>query len=227
MDKKTILIVEDNFLNRRLTRKYLNENQYEVLEAKNATEAKNLLKKEKIELVILDINLGTDNENGIQLAETINEKYFTPFIFLTAYENSEMIQKAISTRPYSYLTKPFKRIDLISSIEIALNQSAQFKQKPYIIVRDEDYHTKLQFDDIEFIESDGNYLIFHTLDKKYKSRSTIKQILEVLPSTQFAQTHRAFVVNKSKIEKYSTKSIVINQQMIPISKKYITQPTEL
>src|SRR5690606_42125906 len=131
------------------TRKYLNETQYEVLEAKNATEAKNLLKKEKIELVILDINLRTDNENGIQLAETINEKYFTPFIFLTAYETSEMIQKAISTRPSSYLTKPFKRIDLISSIEIALNQSAQFKQKPYIIVRDEDYHTKLQFDDIE------------------------------------------------------------------------------
>lgn len=222
MDMKTILIVEDNFLNRRLIKKYLIENNYEVKEAKNTSEAKCLMKTEKIDLAILDINLGQDKENGISLAETINQDFSIPFIFLTAYENMDIIQKAISTKPYSYLTKPFKNIDLINSIEIALRQTHHSpKEKPQIIVKDGDYNIKLPLDEILYIESDGNYLLFHTQEKQYKSRSTIKQILEVLPSSQFLQTHRAFIVNKFKIEKYSIKAVIINNKMIPVSKNFV------
>jgi DNA-binding LytR/AlgR family response regulator len=222
MDMKTILIVEDNFLNRRLIKKYLVENNYQVIEAKNAIEAIYFMKTEKVDLAILDINLGEEKENGISLAETINQDFAIPFIFLTAYENMDVIQKAISTRPYSYLTKPFKNIDLINSIEIALRKNHHPpKEKPHIIVKDEDYNIKLSLDDILYIESDGNYLLFYTQLKKYKSRCTIKQILEVLPAYQFVQTHRAFIVNKTKIEKYNIRSVIIHNKTIPVSKNFV------
>jgi len=226
MEDKTILLVEDDFLNRRLSKKILSENGYRILEAKNAREALEILKKEAVDLAILDINLGEAEQDGIGLGQKIKDMHALPFIYLTAYDNSEIIGKAVATTPYSYLTKPFKNADLIASVEIALRQSAhQTKHNPRILVKDEDYHVELSFDEINYIESDGNYLLFHTDHRVYKSRSTIKQILETLPETTFVQTHRAYVVNKTKIGKFSAKSLIIKNAVIPVSKNYIDSIT--
>jgi DNA-binding LytR/AlgR family response regulator len=221
MEQKTILLVEDDFLNRRLTKKALLENGYSVLEAKNTQEALEILKKEIVDLSILDINLRENEQDGIQLGQHINDRYAIPFIYLTAYDNSEIIEKAVSTSPYSYLTKPFKNADLIASVEIAIRQSAHLhKYKPSVLVKDEDFNVDLPIGEINYIESDGNYLLFYTDKKTYKSRSTIKQVLETLPESIFVQVHRAYVVNKNKIEKFNLKSLIIKNTEIPISKNY-------
>lgn len=215
--EKTILLVEDDFLNRRLSKKTLLENGYIVLEAKNAKETIEILKKEKVDVAVLDINLGENEQNGITLGKQIKNQYFIPFIYLTAYENSEIINEAILTSPYSYLTKPFKNIDLITSIEIAVKQS-NIKQKssPKIMVKDQEYNVELSIDEINFIESEGNYILFHTDNKIYKTRSTIKKIMEILSESTFIQTHRAYVVNKTRIEKFNIKSLVIKNITIPV-----------
>lgn len=214
-------MVEDDFLNRRLSKKALVENNYKVLEAKNAKEALEILKKETIDLAILDINLGENQQDGITFAQEIKDKYTIPFIYLTAYENLEIINKAVATKPYSYLTKPFKDVELIASIEIALKQSEQHhKFKPSVLVKDKEYTVELPFNKINFIESDGNYLLFHTDEKIYKSRSTIRQVLEILPESTFLQVHRAYVVNKTKVDKFNLKSLMIKDIEIPVSKNY-------
>jgi len=221
MEQKTILLVEDDFLNRRLSKKALVENNYKVLEAKNAKEALEILKKETIDLAILDINLGENQQDGITFAQEIKDKYTIPFIYLTAYENPEIINKAVATKPYSYLTKPFKDVELIASIEIALKQYEQHhKFKPSVLVKDKEYTVELPFNKINFIESDGNYLLFHTDEKIYKSRSTIRQVLEILPESTFLQVHRAYVVNKTKVDKFNLKSLMIKEIEIPVSKNY-------
>lgn len=220
MKGKTILLVEDNFLNRRFSKKVLTENGYLVFEAKNAKEAFEVLKKEMVDLAVLDINLGENEQDGISLGWHIQEKLNLPFIYLTAYENPEIIGRAVATSPYSYLTKPFKNVDLITSVEIAIRQSV-IKHIPKISVKDEDYNVALSVDEINYIVSDGNYLLFHTDKKVYKSRSTLKQLMETLPQNIFVQVHRAYVVNKTKIEKSSSKSIVIKGAVIPVSKNYV------
>ena len=73
--EKTILLVEDDFLNRRFTKKILSENGYAVSEAKNSKEALEILQKESITLAILDINLGENEQDGISLGLKIKEKY--------------------------------------------------------------------------------------------------------------------------------------------------------
>jgi DNA-binding LytR/AlgR family response regulator len=143
-------------------------------------------------------------------------------VFLTAYDTADIVQKAINTSPQSYITKPFKNVDLITAVELAIRQFANLeKRKPSVLVKDGEYNIELSIDEIIYIESDGNYLLFHTNQNIYKNRSTIKQVVEVLPIDTFIQTHRAYVVNKSKIEKYSIKSIVVKNTEIPISKNYI------
>jgi len=222
MEEKTILLVEDDFLNRRLSKKILSENGYHVLEAKNAKEALEILKKEAVTLIILDINLGEDEQDGISLGSYIKDKYTVPFIYLTAYENPEIINRAVATAPYSYLTKPFKNVDLLTSVEIAVRHSAHTaKHKPHILVKDGDYNVELPLDQISYIESEGNYLLFHTGRKIYKTRSTIKQLMEELPKNIFIQVHRAFVVNKNKIDKFNIKNLVVKDTIIPVSRNYL------
>lgn len=222
MTKKIILIVEDDYLNRRLLKKVLLENSYEVFEAKNAKEALEVLKSKSVTFAILDINLGENEQDGISLGQQIKDKFSIPFIYLTAYENSEIITKAISTSPYSYLTKPFKNSDLIAAIEIAIRQFVYFpKQKPFIYVKEGDYSIKLEEEKINYIESEGNYLLFYTDEKIYKIRSTIKNILSELSESDFIQTHRAYIINRNKIEKFSNKSLIIRNASIPISENYL------
>lgn len=218
MKPKAILLVEDDFLNRRLSKKVLSENGYTVYEAKNTREALEILKKEPIALAILDINLGENEQDGITFSQQIQERFAIPFIYLTTYDNTEFINRAIATAPFSYLTKPFKNVDLITSVEITFRQSAE-KYKE-VTVKDGEYQVELPINEINYIESEGNYLLFHTTGKTYKSRSTIKHILEELSESHFIQVHRAYIVNKTKIEKFNLKNLVINNREIPVSKNY-------
>lgn len=220
MKEKTILLVEDDFLNRRFTKKILLENGYNIIETKNAKEALEVVQKETVDLGILDINLGEDQQDGISLGQQIKDNYSIPFIYLTAYESSEIITRAVTTLPYSYLTKPIKNADLIASVEIAIRQSAKQEKQPAILVKDGKYNKELLINEIDYIESEGNYLLFHANSKVYKCRSTIKQIMEILPKTIFIQTHRAFVVNKNRIDKFTVKSLIIKNNSIPVSKNY-------
>lgn len=221
MSQQVILLVEDDFLNRRLSKKALMEKNFKVLEAKNAKEAFEFLKKESISLIILDINLGENEMDGIKIGQIIKDQYAVPFIYLTAYENTEIINQAVATTPYSYLIKPFKNVNLITSVEIALKQHDK-KHVPKITVRDEEYTLELPIDNINYIESIGNYLMFHTDNKTYKSRSTLRQIIDELSDTTFIQVHRAFIVNKNRIEKFNQKSVWINNVEIPVSKNHLT-----
>ncbi len=221
MEGKKILLVEDDFLNRRLTKKTLLEKNHVVFEAKNTREALEILKKEGIDLIILDINLGEKEQDGIGFGQQLKDRFAIPFIYLTAYENIDIIEKAIETKPYAYLTKPFRNADLWASVDIAITRFAnREKHKPTIDVKDDDYHLNLPIEDIDYIESEANYLLVYTSNKVYKCRSTLAQMLEKLPEALFMQTHRAYIVNKSKVEKFNTTHLVVNGAIVPISKMY-------
>ena len=76
----------------------------------------------KPDLVLMDIVLRGE-KNGIDASREIKEKVDIPVIFLTAYSDVELIDKANSTEPYAYLVKPFQERQLLASIETALHKS--------------------------------------------------------------------------------------------------------
>jgi DNA-binding LytR/AlgR family response regulator len=222
METTTILLVEDDFLNRRLSKKILAENGYRILEAKSAAKAFEILRKEPVALAILDINLGEEKHGGISIGQELQHTYKIPFLYLTAYDTTDIVTKAVATSPHAYLTKPYKNIDLLTSVALALRQY-HHKETPAatLQVKDGDFYVRLPVADICFIEADGNYLLFHADTKVYKTRATIKQILEELPADTFIQTHRAFIVNKTKVDKFNVKHLVVSNEIIPVSKFYI------
>lgn len=86
----------------------------------DAGRALNCIKEKEIDLAILDINL--DGElSGIDIAKFINTQHnHFPFIFLTSYADKSTLNQAKDVRPMGYVTKPFHKEQLISTIEIAL-----------------------------------------------------------------------------------------------------------
>lgn len=231
-----ILIVEDEYITAKTIASFLSKMEYEIVGiALNITEAITYLKNEIIDCVILDINVN-DDKDGVWLGNYIQDNYHIPFVYLTAYTDSETIAKAMRTSPYGFLSKPFQKTELFTAIEIALmkhnnllNVTHQLKEEEkslsdFIFLKNIDRFDKVLFKNINFIESQKNYLLVHTIDKVYKHRATIKEFIKVLPDKTFIQVHRAFIVSVDKIQSYNKAEmeLEINQNIIPISKSYKT-----
>jgi DNA-binding LytR/AlgR family response regulator len=218
-----ILLVEDEFMTRRhLKKKLLELNDHIIEEANNIDSAIQILENKSIDLAILDINLGAHEKDGIWLGEHIRLHQKIPFIYLTAYETEDIVAKAVKTQPYSYLTKPFNITTLSTTLTLALQHkpSAQnlLQANDYLLVKDAEFFKQIDFADIEYLESEKNYLTIHSNGNKFKYRATIKIASEILPQKDFIQIHRAFIVNKAYVTKFNASSVIIRQTELSISK---------
>jgi len=75
--------------------------------------------KDKPDLVLMDIVLEGEMD-GIAAANEIRSRFNIPIIFLTAYTDDKILERASITGPFGYIVKPFINEDLKISIEIAL-----------------------------------------------------------------------------------------------------------
>jgi CheY-like chemotaxis protein len=71
------------------------------------------------DLILMDVMLKGDMD-GVQAIEEIRKRFDIPVIYLTAYSDDEVLERAKLTQPYGYIVKPFKANDLRTNIEIAL-----------------------------------------------------------------------------------------------------------
>jgi len=115
---KTILIVEDNEANVNYLSDVVIASGAKSLTAMSGSQAIDLLNREKIDAVLLDIQL--PDTNGLELISRIKEKIpNVPILVQSAYTPAEYIDKAIARGAYGYLTKPIKvneLLDLLSEL---------------------------------------------------------------------------------------------------------------
>jgi PAS domain S-box-containing protein len=126
--KVRILIVEDEAIVAEDLEMAITDIGYEVVgRAVSADEAVKKAVELKPDLIVMDIVLRGE-KNGIDASHEIKEKMGIPIIFLTAYSDIELIDKAKSTEPHAYILKPFQERQLLASIEIALYKSRMEKR---------------------------------------------------------------------------------------------------
>ena len=127
--KTKILIVEDEAIVAKDISVCLEKIGYEVIASFSKGEkALNFLENNKPDLVLMDIMLA-GNISGIEASAKIKKDYDIPVVFLTAYADEKTISKAKITEPYGYIIKPFKEIDLRTSIEMALYKFKKRERK--------------------------------------------------------------------------------------------------
>ena len=118
MAKTNVLVVEDESIVSKDIQHSLKKLGYNVVGAAATGErALELAVSESPDIILMDIMLKGDM-NGIDTAEKIKEDLHIPIIYLTAYADESTLEKAKITEPYGYIIKPFKEVDLHTSIEM-------------------------------------------------------------------------------------------------------------
>jgi AmiR/NasT family two-component response regulator len=181
MEKLNIFIVEDESIVAKDIQNSLVKLGYNVVGiSNNGKDAIEKITQTTPDLILMDIMIKGDL-TGIDVSEKIKEKLNIPVIFLTAYADEGTLSKAKITEPYGYILKPFKEIDLHSTIEMAVykhqKDAALQKERDFLysLVETKDDSTrdilfvkansrlvKVLLKDIYFVEALKDYVIINT-----------------------------------------------------------------
>ncbi len=129
MVNEKILVVEDEELIGQDIKFLLEDLGYEVPDlVPSGEEAISRAGETHADLVLMDIMLEGDID-GIEAAQKINKDFGIPVIYLTAYKNQEILERAKLTEPYAYIVKPFEERELRTNVEIVLNRHKAEKER--------------------------------------------------------------------------------------------------
>lgn len=239
MAKTSVLVVEDESIVAKDIQNSLKKLGYAVPSVENTGEdAIDAAGQYKPDLILMDIMLKGEI-SGIEAAEQIRNRYQIPVIFLTAYADESTLSKAKVTEPYGYIIKPFKEIDLHTSIEMALykhgkEQEVKKERDLYssivldksaddcIFVKSNSRLVKVKTKEIYFVEALKDYVIIHAKDAKYTVHSTMKDMLAKLSSSEFLRVHRSYIVRVDKIVAIEQNNLVMedDKKIIPVGGSY-------
>lgn len=183
------------------------------------------------DIVLLDINLkGT--LDGIETAQAMQKIADIPIIYVTANTDEATFNRAKETRPYAFIAKPIKNLDLQRAIELTINRIAENKtpvaaeesssEMPFILsdrifVKHKEKMVKIYIEEILYIEAERNYCRIFTKNKEYLLSTTLKIMEEKLPAQNFIRVHRSYMVNLLQVDEVAENHVIINQKTIPLS----------
>lgn len=165
-----VLIVDDLELNRHLLQHMLKHDGFDVVLANNGLEALDVYKKEKPDLVLLDVVMPhlDGYETAPRLKELAGEVYL-PVIFITALEDQDSLTRCLDVGGDDFLSKPFERVILHAKIK-AHARIRDLSQKTFEQKKQLDFYrlqTEREHEIVEHIFQrafEGNYKVPHLLD---------------------------------------------------------------
>ena len=186
----------------------------------NAIEALKYVNHNPVDLIFLDIHM--PGMTGIDFIQTLND---APNIVLTtsdtnfaieAYQYDFVIDYLVKPIPVNRFEKTVKRLRKVFMPEESESQQTTAEKELYINI--DRRLIKLQLDDIHYVEAKGDYIHIKTTGEEFRVHSTLKKIKDKLPDRLFMQIHRSFVINFTKIIDIQDNSVLIDRQVIPISR---------
>lgn len=215
----SILIVEDEVLIAEFLKATLFHDGYRKVEMVHEEQrALRLIKNCDYDLIFLDIRLGK-NMGGLDLASHLHNYGHPPFIFITAQSDPEIMEKALQTHPDSFITKPFKKADVLAAASLALQRNNESKT---LVVKDGWSKLKIPLRDILYAQSDGNYIQLCTISKKFLLRYTLDWFMEQVNGNDFFRIHRKIVVNLNAVEKLESSTVVLRDEQLPVSRSRLS-----
>lgn len=222
--KLNCIIVDDEEGAHQVLENYAHKLNYITLVGKyyNAIEAFHFMKANKVDVVLLDINM--PEIDGFGLLDMLT--YKPTIIFTTAY--SDYALKAFEYNAVDYLHKPIRFERFIVAMEKALRWSSvqQGANIEAITLKVDGIAIQVPIADIYFIESQGNYLKVHTKVKTYTVHMTMNEMEATLPLRSFIRVHKSYIINKYEIQKNSDEHVLVNEVVIPVGKTYKKYFTE-
>ena len=188
----------------------------------DAIYALDILRKEKIDLIFLDINL--PKLKAFDFIKTLNNP---PHIIITTAYHEYALQ-GYEHNVVDYLVKPIefnrflaavnklKQPDSTKPVQIL----APEKEKEFMFFNISKKKVKIYLEDILYIESLREYIRIVTTNKTIQTKLQLSQIEALLPKSHFIRIHRSFIVAKNKIEAFTSTDVEINNKQISIGRSY-------
>lgn len=149
---------------------------YEIIGiSTHAEDALRIIEKNRPDVILMDIILN-GKMNGIDAARLVLERYQIPVIFLTSNTDDATFNRALSTKPFAFIAKPFQKIDLERTLKMTFQrivveqESEPLPEKSdhvsamddRLFIRHKDQMVKVAFSEILFAEADRSYCKLHT-----------------------------------------------------------------
>lgn len=218
MQKYNCIIVEDEPLAAEVIRDYILQVPFLHLKGicTDALYAMELMQKEKIDLVFLDIHL--PKLKGFDFIKALKKP---PQVIITsAYQ--EYALQGYELNVVDYLLKPIEFNRFLMAVnklkEQTINEAPA--PSPALFFNVSKKKVKICIDEILYIESLKEYIRITTKDKSILTKFQLGQIEEMLAKNGFLRVHRSFLVAKNKIDAFTATEVEIGGQQIPIGRSY-------
>lgn len=223
-----VLIVEDNPITAQDLEEILTENGIKVVGiARTANQAINKARDLQPDILIMDIKLD-GSKDGISAVQEIYKTDYYPVIYLTANTDREHVEKAYSTSPAAFLSKPFDHKDLVHAIELAFvnhykkvfDSSEIPEMNKSIFLKNGDKYEKIGIDEIQLIKADGSYSSVVTKTQTFSISLNLQGLSDKIKNPLFFRLHRSYIVNLKCITGFDNQFVFIDKLTIPYSKNY-------
>ena len=240
---RTIIVDDEPLACERISILLDDDEEVEVIKTcTDGNEAIKCINNESPGLVFLDVQM--PEVNGFDVLNKINRNNFPVIVFVTAYD--EYAVKAFEVNAVDYLLKPFKTDRFRETLKRAkkvisdsnkkelsknvknlidsLNNEGEYLQR--LMVKSSDRYFFIKTEDIEWIESDGNYLRIYSGDKNYLIRGTLINMEKSLDPKVFFRVHRSVIINVNEVKELKKwfngdyKIIMKNGKELSMSRNY-------
>jgi len=185
--------------------------------------------EKEIDIIFLDILM--PKFTGFDLIKAIKSP---SKIILISSDKNYALKAFEFPKVIDYLLKPIQKERFLKAISKAAQSSNNLiKTKDTStstsIEEDELYINtdkrliKINISDINIIEAKGNFIYIKTLSDNYLVYSSLKKIESKLPASLFLRVHRSYIINFKKIIDIQDNSILIHNELIPVSRRYKPQ----
>lgn len=195
------LIIDDEPLAHNVIRKYAEDIKSIEIKGfcKDALEAIEILEKQSIDLIFLDINM--PKLSGIEFLKTLKNP---PLVILTsAY--TEYAMEGYELNVLDYLVKPFSFARFLKAVQkaehqVQLTQKSTIEEKVgSVFIKSNKKTYQVKFSEIIYIEGLGDYIKIYTEKSHLVTNISMKKMEELLPSNEFHRIHKSHIVNLMKI----------------------------
>ncbi len=220
------IVVDDNKMARTAIKLLIAQVDFLHLKQECSTpiEAFNYLETEDVDLVFLDVEM--PGMSGIELVKNLEKR---PIIILITSKKDYAVE-AFELNVADYIIKPVtlsrftmavsKAKELFDNKDHAVDNNE--KDKGYIFVRSNSILTKIQLNDIIYIQALGDYVNIYVQDKdkRYTIHCTLRSMEEKLPSKRFYRLHRSYVVALDHIDTVEDNTAYVGKNYIPIGEQF-------
>ena len=233
------LIIDDEPLALDVLETYISQipDLHLVARCSNALEANEILRKQPVDLIFLDIQM--PQLSGVDFIRTLSQPPM--FIFTTAYSNYAL--EGYELNAIDYLLKPISLDRFMKAVNKALSQYELRRREEttestsgaegvdFFFVKADKKLVKIKYDEILYIEGLKDYVIIRLEQGRVVTLQTMKSLEDKLPISKFKRIHRSYIVSLDKIHAVDGTSVDVYEKgqikQLPIGKNYRDEILEI